>query len=74
MKKGILNHLIGMYDKNKNKKEHVFISGDEEEVNLFEKEFTGRVVRHKLNDCEYIYHTVVKNECDMMKDSSHLVY
>ena len=67
MKKGIFNHLIGMYDKKKNKKEHVFISGDEEECNLFQKDYTGRTVRHKLNNDEYIYHTVIKNESQMIE-------
>jgi hypothetical protein len=67
MKKGIINHLIGMYDKKKNKKEHVFISGDEEECNLYQKDFTGRVVRHKLKEDEYIYHTVIKNESEMIE-------
>jgi hypothetical protein len=56
-----------MYDKKKNKKEHVFISGDEEECNLFQKDYTGRIVRHKLNNDEYIYHTVIKNECQMIE-------
>jgi hypothetical protein len=67
MKKGIFNHLIGMYDKKKNKKEHVFISGDEEENNLYQIDFGGRVVRHNLTNDEYIYHTIIKNECELIE-------
>jgi hypothetical protein len=41
MKKGLFNHLTGMYDKSCNKKQKVVCSKDEKEANAFTKRYGG---------------------------------
>jgi len=65
MKKGLINSLVGMFDKKKNKKQTVMISEDETECNMFHNDYNGKVVRHFINDETIIFHNIISSEAEL---------
>ena len=76
MKKDVINHTIGMFNKGSNKNTMSFISNTRGEANAIKKKYKGDIIPVKTKDFSvYLnYIEMHKETCDGFKLISHMIY